>query len=161
MSSSKKKVFYLLGAEIEEIKSRLPSNGDVLRLFCHHHFSLKKIIFHAAKSVISVVLKLYKKEEIPVMQTKNACKKLVLLHSEWVKIKKSKYKKNPCYIKKNRMFSMKMNQLFDITPKNVLNLIKNESSKRFLLAQRKDYRLGLRLTYVQKEKGKFHSIFST
>ena len=52
---------------------------------------------------------------------------------------------------------MKLQKLFDITPKNVLQLINDENTKNFLELQRKDLRLGLRLK-VPMEKGKFKKI---
>ena len=103
--ANKNKNFFLIGSEIDEISGcRLPSNGQSLSLLIHHHFTLKKTILHSARCVIDEVIKLYEKENIPVISKSNAARKLVSLNSEWIKLKKSKKRTNKTYIKKKKEF---------------------------------------------------------
>ena len=79
---------YIYDPEIVRINSRLPSIVDALRLMSYRHFSLKKTIRHAARSVISEVLDMYKKENIPVIAEQNAARKLISLNETWIGLKK-------------------------------------------------------------------------
>ena len=136
---------YLIGPEIQRINSRQPSIGDTLKLMSYHHFSLKKTIRHAARSVITDVVYLYRKEHIPFISEQNAARKLLKLNDTWIGLKKSKKRKSVKDEINKRNFCKKLDTLFDITPKNVFDTIQDPNAAHFLIAQRKDMRLGLRV----------------
>ena len=86
--------FYLLEKSEEEILgSRLPSRGQVLGVFLHHHISLKKQLRESAEAVWSEVEKFWSKARIPTQRSDYGITRIISLHDEWRRLKKNRNKK--------------------------------------------------------------------
>lgn len=142
MSDKNKKNVYLVGDTKDKLSCLgLPSNQDVLQLYFHHRFVSNKSILESGKSVINDVVNLYKKFGVPVISDFNAVRKLTELRNKWTNLNKSKNRHAAKDIKNQDKFLKVLDQLFDITPKNVNILFKTEAAKAFYISQKNSLKL--------------------
>ena len=100
---------------------------------------MEKTINFAARSVITDVLEIYKNRNITITITpSNAAKKLLLLHNEWLKLKKNRYRQIAAQKQRSRKFSEKFNKLFDILLKDVLLELMTKKLRSLLLLKNKE-----------------------
>lgn len=137
MSPKKSLELYLIGLPTEKIKSeRLPSNKQALKIFFFFHNVKKQTVRSSAKSAIQLISEHYEKFRVPTILTQNAERQLLTLHEKWVSICKNKKRQSETEIKKAEIFAEKLNSCFDITPKNILTLIQDDSVKDFYLSHK-------------------------
>ena len=148
---------YLLGHdEYQIIGSKLPSNGQVLRVLFYNVQKVKLDLRPSAAIAIKEVEVFWDKARIPVRETHHSIDKLLELHKNWRKLQKTRKRRCEMQEIKERKFLNAMDDLFDIAYNNALNTLKIQEDKDFLLNQRKKGRPGLMIgadqNLVQKEK---------
>ena len=142
MSENNTKFFFLIVNAKDKLSSPgSPSNRAVLQLYCHHRFVSNKSILESGKLVIAECLIQYNKFEIPVISESNAVRKLTDLRNKWTNINKRKKRRTAKDIENEKKFLQVLDQLFDITPKNVLFLFESDDSKAFYISQKNNVRL--------------------
>lgn len=140
---SKRKLVFLLGKTTPKLTgNKLPSNGQVLSTFFHHHHELKKSVRESAGIVVTECLSFWERARIPTRQKPHLITKLISLFEEWVGLRKSKGKKSELKEAKANLFREKMKDLFDMAHQDALKIIKIQEDKDFLIAQREKGRRG-------------------
>ena len=143
MTTRRHSEVYLLGQPACELsKIRLPSNGEVMRLFLHLHLTLGQQQRQAAASIVEKVLKIWDKARVPTCRKDNAIPKLEQLHKAWTNLKKHKDRPSQLHAIQEEQFRDKMKNLFDIAHAEALTMIKIEEDRNFLIAQREPGRRG-------------------
>ena len=138
-----KTALWLLGCEDSELRgSKLPSNRQVLRVFFHHHRSLKKTVRQSATTVIRETVMFWEKAKIPVRPEQHAIAKLEKLHEKWIKLKKNANRKTDKQQANETEFIQSLDNVFDMAHMDAMTLIKIPEDKQFLLAQREPGRRG-------------------
>jgi len=152
---------YLLGNKKESLSGcKLPSNGDVLRVYLHHMGEKGMVKHEAAVQTMKEVEKFWEKARIPIRPFHHAVKKLEGLVSEWEALKKNKGRRSETQEKNEEKFCDTLNDLFDIAHQDALNMIKITEDKAFLEAQREKGRRGsmagvdMKLAKQEEEKSK-------
>lgn len=134
---------FLIGHLQPEISGeKLPSNREVLSVFCYHSPDKKE---NTVNSVCSQIKNYWNKTGIPTSRDQYIKNKILALYKKWKRLLKSsnKIKKSEKEESKIRDFSAELDNLFDIAHKNALKLLKKSPiQKRFLLSQRKKGREG-------------------
>ena len=134
---------YLLGSVIESLSgSKLPSNGDVLRLYVHKLKSAQTK-HDAAVTVIKKVQLFREKARIPVRHTDHATAQLEELVHKWERLKKNKGRTTATQVANEAALTDTFNDLFDVAHQDALQIVKIEEDKQFLLAQREKGRRGV------------------
>ena len=112
----KKIKFHLLGEEIQNIPTTsLPSNREVLNLFCHHHLTLKKKDRNAANCVILKVVEIYREMSVPMISSQNAENKILKLHEDWIKMTKNKSRATQVQDQREQLI-VNLDQVFNLVP---------------------------------------------
>ena len=152
---------YLLGNKKESLSGcKLPSNGDVLRVYLHHMGEKGMVKHEAAVQTMKEVEKFWEKARIPIRPFHHAVKKLEGLVSEWEALKKNKGRRSETQEKNEEKFCDTLNDLFDTAHQDALNMIKITEDKAFLEAQREKGRRGsmagvdMKLAKQEEEKSK-------
>lgn len=155
-STRSKQEVYLLGSALEDLYgSKLPSIGDVLRLYATK-LKVAKTKHEAAVSVIKDVQMFWEKARIPMRRSDHAVAQLEVLVQRWEGLKKNKARRTATQIANEEEFKEAFNDLFDVAHQEALQLIKIEEDKQFLLAQREKGRRGVMagvdMSLTKKEK---------
>lgn len=150
---------YLVGTESSKILgSKLPTNKQVLSVFFFNHNIVKLSIRESAKLAIKEIFIFWQKARIPIRDEQHCIVKLEKMHQEWKTICKNKNRVCDTQKNKEKQFSDKLNDLFDIAHTNALHVMKNEVDINFLINQRKKGRPGclggVDFKSMQKEKRK-------
>lgn len=134
---------YLLGRKKQCLSGcKLPSNGDVLRVYLHR-MSEKGMVKHdAAVQTVKEIEDFWQKARIPVRPFQHAVKKLEDLVGRWEALKKNKGRRSETQEKNEEKFTYIFNDLFDIAHQDALKMIKIVEDKAFLEAQREKGRRG-------------------
>ena len=123
--------------------SKLPSNRDVLGVFVKHHIEEKKKIRDSAtKTIGDLISILIEQARIPVQPEHHAIKQLEKHFQSWKDLKCFRNRQTLAQKKKEKTFGDSLDDLFDISHANALNMIVNSEYKKFLLGQRKKRRRG-------------------
>jgi hypothetical protein len=134
---------YLLGTSIDALTgSKLPSIGDVLRLYVHKLKSTKTK-HEAAVAVIMEVQLFWQKARIPMRRIDHAICQLEELVQKWEGLKKNKARRTATQVLNEETLSVTFNDLFDVAHQDALEMIRIEEDKQFLLAQREKGRRGV------------------
>lgn len=134
---------YLISSEETEIRGcKLPSNGQILSVFLHHHLTLGKTIQESSKIVLREAVSFWEKARIPSQDEKNAISKVKKLHERWNKLKKNATRKTDTQRSNEKKFVDKLDDLFDIAHADAMKIITIQEDKEFLLAQREKGRRG-------------------
>ena len=126
---------------------KLPSKRQVLQqLFYLKSEEMKgKSLNHVVEKVVKEIESIWDQAKIPAKQTKNSCKRLSGLFSDWRDLQKDKAKCHPKAVQKRTDFLDSLDQLFDISAEGAEELIlldktRTEEAKRedimFLTDQR-------------------------
>lgn len=111
-------------------------------IYCkHNHRTLKFSLKASAELVIKEVLIFWEKARIKTRQEYHCVQKLLDLHTTWNALKKNKNRTSETQKSNEKIFVKTLDQLFDITHADALNLLKGED-KEFLINQRKPEREG-------------------
>ncbi|XP_069676192.1 zinc finger protein 184-like isoform X2 [Periplaneta americana] len=132
---------YLIGNYCNQIiGSNLPSNKQVLNvLFCNIRKVKLDLRVSAGKTVDEVII-FWQKAHIPTRKRRHCISKLESLYSEWRNLQKSANKKSEQQRQKEKSFTSKLNDLFDIAHANALEVTGIED-RQFLIAQRQKGRI--------------------
>ncbi|CAH0396068.1 unnamed protein product [Bemisia tabaci] len=132
---------YLIGNYCQQIiGSKLPSNGDALRVLFFNLREVQLNLRQSFKLVIEEILTFWNKARIPTKFFCDCVKKLEALYDTWRNLQKSSHRKSNAA--KETDFVNKLDDLFDISHENAMDLIKLEEDRKFLVAQRKPGREG-------------------
>lgn len=138
-----KDVIYLLGhMKATLVGAKLPSVGDVMRLYLHKVMSSAKTKHAAASQTIHEVEPFWQKARIPIRPRHHAIEQLEQLISRWERLKKNKGRRTKTQISNEESFTDTFSDLFDIAHQDALVLITVEEDRAFLLAQREKGRKG-------------------
>jgi hypothetical protein len=162
-STRSKKDVFLLGSDLENLHgSKLPSNGDVLRLYINK-LQLASTKHEAAVTVIKEVQLFWNKARIPMRRSDHAVAKLEDLIQKWEGLKKNKSRRTATQVTNEEAFSETFSDLFDVAHQDAMQMINIKEDKEFLLAQREKGRRGvmvgvdMKLTKKEEAKeGKLH-----
>lgn len=109
--------------------------------FFYNHNIVKLSIRESAKLAIKEASIFWKKCRIPIRDEQHCIAKLENMHQEWKNICKIKKRLSDAQKRREKQFSDKLNDLFDIAHANALQLMKNEVDKIFLINQREFHEL--------------------
>lgn len=136
-------VFLIGNYQPQIIGGKLPSNGDVLRVL---FYNMREVGLHnfrdSAKLVIEEVMTFWNKARIPTKHFWDSVNKLETLYERLRKLQKSKHKPSQKVQDDQKEFLGQLDNLFDISHENAIDLIKIKDDKDFLKAQQKPGREG-------------------
>jgi hypothetical protein len=130
---------WLIGHPEETITGcRLPSKGQVLRHFFYHHTILHKTKSDSASAVVDSVLGFWGSANVPA-STVCYCKKKVLgLVEQYEKLKKNRLKVLESCRMNEDIFRGDLEELFDISKRDVERQITNVEDRAFIASQQQD-----------------------
>ena len=103
----------------------LPTNEAVLKYFFFLHKDKGFTIKDNAKHTVQEVLSFWGRAKIPT-QRKDSCQgNLITFFNSYQKLRKSRYKTQTSYQKKEELFVDKLRELFDVAAQNALSLMSN------------------------------------
>lgn len=146
------KIFLVGRISNQIIGSKLPSIKQVLSVL---FFNMRKVnlnLHDSAKLVIREVVIFWEKARIPVREEYHLLKKVESLYNEWRNLQKHSTRKSARDRKNEEDFVNKFDDIFDIAHARALNLMKIESDKQFLIAQRTKGRPGCMLGIDRKNQ---------
>lgn len=134
---------YLIGCEQYQILGdKLPSRRQVLAVFLHNTKRFRFAANDSAKIVIDEVNVFWAKARINTSRHDHCCEKLLRLYEEWKMIRKTSHrKKSAPQIERERVFTSKLDDLFDIAAVGIESELKG-GVKKFLESQRQKGREG-------------------
>ncbi|XP_044582967.1 uncharacterized protein LOC123263986 [Cotesia glomerata] len=92
-----------------------------------------------ARNVLNEVNDIWSLTGIPVIKSCNAISKIVRLHNEWILLKKNKSRNTQTQKSKEKRFSLKLDQIFDLALQKSFNQL-TETQKEFLSNERRAHR---------------------
>lgn len=122
--------------------NKLPSNREVLKVLFFNLRVVKLDVRKSAKLVIEELSVFWEKARIPTRAKQHCIIKLEKLYSAWSSLQKNSKRQTLTQREKVKSWDAKLDDLFDVSHTNALNLIKIEEDKLFLLNQRKNGRPG-------------------
>lgn len=144
---------YLVGCINHQILgAKLPSNRQVLSVYFYNTRVAKLSEQESARLVADEVAIFYAKARIPIALPHNNVLKVSKLKNEYRELQKNRQKTFQSHIDKEKAFAEKLDDLFDMSHKDAMNMIKDKSVLDFLMAQREKGRVGCLLGVAQKEQ---------
>jgi hypothetical protein len=139
-----KDIYFLLDFIVKEFNgSKLPSKRDALGVFIRRHIEEKQTIRESAANTIRDLIPIWTGQaRIPVRPEHRAIMQLEALFQTWKDLKRLRNRRTPAQIKKEKTFVDNLDDLFDISHANALDMIVLQEDKEFLLAQREKGRRG-------------------
>lgn len=132
---------YLIGHYTSQIiGNKLPSIRQALLVLFYNMREVKLSLRESATLTLKEVSVFWDKSRIPTRRDDHCIEKLEKLHAEWRALQKSG--KRPSSKAKEQIFVEKLDDLFDISHANALELLKIDEDKQFLINQRKKGRPG-------------------
>ena len=123
---------YLLGHdECQIIGSKLPSNGQILRVLFYNVRKVKLDLRPSATITIKEVEVFWDRARIPTRETHHSIDKLLERHKNWRILQKTRKHRYEMQEIKEREFLDSLDDLFDIAHRNALNTMKIEEDKLF------------------------------
>lgn len=152
---STRKDIFLVGHMKHQITgSKLPSNGDCLKVLFYNMRVTKLNLAASARLVIDECIIFWEKARIPTRDRHKCKEKLIKLHVDWRQLLKNKNKDSEHFREKENNFVEMLENLFDIAHQNALQMIRINEDKQFLLKQREKGRPGSMLGIDMKETNK-------
>lgn len=148
---SRNPYIYLVGQPCMSIMgTKLPSHRQVLQLlFFQTHLakSRRKVasVNDSASLVTDSVLIFWRQAAIPTKKVQHVKDKVLALHEQWNKLQRNEKKGGAAQKKKEKEFSDKLDDLFDIAHANALTMMSSAEDVEFLKAQRRKGRPGCML----------------
>lgn len=128
---------YLIGSiEHQIIGRKLPSNRQVLSVYFYNTRVAKLNEQESAKLVADEVSIFYAKARIPTALSHNNLLKVIRLKNEYREVQKIAHKTTQSNIDKEKQFIEKLDDLFDMSHKNAMAMIKDKDIRDFLVAHR-------------------------
>ncbi|XP_050520208.1 uncharacterized protein LOC126893767 [Daktulosphaira vitifoliae] len=152
MSSLRQKIFLVGFFKHQITGSKLPSNGDCLRVL-FYNMRIAKLNFNVSASLVIEECVIYwKKAKIPTQELHKCKLKLQKLYEVWQSLSKTINRTSESLNKQRTEFSDSLNDLFDIAHRDALILIKYDEDKQFLIKQREKGRTGCMVGIDKKEE---------
>jgi len=130
---------WLVGKPTEQLSTaRLPSKGDVLRRLLFHHLEEHQEVKASVRATTVAVLEVWERARIPTQRIDAVERKLRKLYDEYLLLKKNRRTELESCRMKEDIFKGDLSDLFDLSSKNALEVMKNEEDKEFLLLQKED-----------------------
>lgn len=135
---------YLVGYISHQILgAKLPSNRQVLSVLFYHTRILKRNTSESTKLVAEEVAIFYNKARIPIPTLHNCALKVERLYKEWTELHKNAHiKQTALVLQRINNFTEKLDNLFDMSHTDALDMIKDEDTRSFLVQQRQSGRPG-------------------
>ena len=134
---------FLVGrVESDIMGAKLSCRRQVLSCLFYRTHEHAESVREGANFVAKKIISFWEKARIPTKEIKNIVPMIESLHEQWRKIQKHAARRSASQIRLEEIFTDKLDDLFDIAPKNVMKLIKNEEDRTFLSNQRKKGRIG-------------------
>lgn len=138
---SSQNVFLIEHTTHQIVGAKLPSNRQVLQVFLYNK-SIGFDVITSSRLVIDEVIIFWQKARIPTSASWYSAQKIVDLHEKWKTLQKSAHRKSSeLQQSREKEFSDKLDDLFDIAAKDAITTMKVED-REFLIAQRKKGREG-------------------
>lgn len=115
--------------------ARLPSGRDVLQNFVYYHITKKMTVTDSAHEVYNQLVPFWEKSHLPVRQKHHVVQKIKDLYNERNNLMKHRSRSNQSDLHKQKQFTEKLEQLFDISHANAKAIITNEEDRTFLQLQ--------------------------
>jgi hypothetical protein len=149
---------YLIGDPMDNFSGiMLPTTGEVLRVYFHHHNKEKLSQKDSVKCVVQKVLTIWEKARVPTSETRNIVRKMETLVEKYRNICRNKNRGGAAQVTKESEFIELTNHLFDIAHQEALNMLNIHEDKLFLVDQRSNRKYvmgGMDRTLARKEKRK-------
>jgi len=114
---------YLLGSTKEALLgTKLPSIGDVLRVYLHH-LKTENVKHAAAVLTLNEVQTFWERARIPMRRIDNAIKQFEELVRKWEGLKKNKGRRTSTQIANEAEFTCSFDDLFDVAHDDALQMI--------------------------------------
>lgn len=135
----KRQNIYSVGKTSHQIYgAKLPSNRQVLQVFFYNMRFVNLNAKRSALLAVNAVLIYWDQARIPVLANNLCCKQILKLYERWLHIKKhASSKRSACRTEAAKQFEDCLDDLFDISPVDVLERIRIEVDKQFLIMQKK------------------------
>src|SRR5215469_3983841 len=134
---------FLIGSPSYQINGgKLPSNRQVLSVLFYNIREGKLKVSESANLVIRECIIYWEKARIPTRAFPNCVKKLVDLYDVWRELPKNFKKTQVTFRNREKNFEIDLDNLFDIAHADVLERMKIEYDKLFLMKQREPGRPG-------------------
>lgn len=128
---------YLIGSLNNQITgSKLPSKKDCLSVLFYNMRLVNLNLHDSSRLVIDECLIFWKKARIPTHDSSDCIKKLKKVYEDWRKLDKNKTRNTETQKAHENKFKEQLEDLFDISHADALNLIKINEDRQFLLKQR-------------------------
>ena len=137
METRSQKLFLIDHDQSQITGAKLPSNGQVLRVFFYNMRKVNLLLRPGANLVIKEVEVFWEKARIPTKKLQRSIENLESLYTEWKNLQKSCKGRTELQEKRERDFLDMLDDLFDIAHADGLKMIKIEEDKLFLISQRK------------------------
>jgi hypothetical protein len=134
--------FWLIGQTQSELpKNVLPTTGDILRTFFHHHRICKKTIPESSKHTAESLTEIWNRARIPTTYETHIVAKIKGLVESYSLVKKNKGRDSESQKTREKQLIDQLNTLFDITHNDAESRIKIEEDRVFLQDQRSHRRM--------------------
>lgn len=144
---------YLIGNINHQILgAKLPSYRQVLSVFFYNTRIAHMNKSDSAKLVAEEVEIFYKKAGIPTAKPCNSAAKIERLVDEYKKLQKSALRSGPSQIQNEKSFIDKLDDLFDMSHRDAMSMIKDQKVIDFLNSQRQKGRIGCLLGVAKNEQ---------
>ncbi|KAK0046045.1 hypothetical protein Bpfe_024506 [Biomphalaria pfeifferi] len=134
--SRKNSYVWLIGYPKEAIlNARLPSGRDAMRTFFFYHKSSKMTVGESARLTFEAVQSFWLKSRLPIRKQQHCIEKIKDLYNEHRQLVKNRKRNSDSDGLKQKQFSIKLDQLLDISHSSAAQMINNEEDRQFLKLQ--------------------------
>lgn len=134
---------FLIGHSTHQILgAKLPSIKQVLAVFFYNLRSANLDVKESTMLVAQEVAVFYSKARIPIPTIHNCSLKVERLYNEWRDVQRNSSRRSSSQIEKEAAFTEKLDDLFDMAHQNALDMISEQNTCDFLIAQRQKGRVG-------------------
>ncbi|KAK0066099.1 hypothetical protein Bpfe_004220 [Biomphalaria pfeifferi] len=134
--SRKNSYVWLIGYPKEAILgARLPSGRDAMRTFFFYHKSSKMTVGESARLTFEAVQSFWLKSRLPIRKQQHCIEKIKDLYNEHRQLVKNRKRNSDSDGLKQKQYSIKLDQLLDISHSSAAQMIKNEEDRQFLKLQ--------------------------
>ncbi|KAK0063979.1 hypothetical protein Bpfe_006664 [Biomphalaria pfeifferi] len=134
--SRKNSYVWLIGYPKEAILgARLPSGCDAMRTFFVYHKSSKMTVGESARLTFEAVQSFWLKSRLPIRKQQHCIEKIKDLYNEHRQLVKNRKRNSDSDGLKQKQYSIKLDQLLDISHSSAAQMINNEEGRQFLKLQ--------------------------
>src|SRR6218665_2796348 len=134
---------WMIGMTEEDFKaSKFLSKKEVLKVLFHYRIEERLSLMDSIEKTSSLILQIWDKARIPTKAPVHVVEHIRKLHAEWPGLKKHISRRSGKNLKNQQMVQDRLDDLFDISHRDAMSLIKIEEARLFLEAQREKGRRG-------------------